>query len=676
MEREPLLVSARRSAPRRLAGASLALAAIAFASLRARARDEPAEALAAASARAPPARFALRVSNAYERELGVPIGDGWYPFEHLVEVGQPTRLELSLATGSSSAAGGGGGSSSSSSSSSSFSSEPALDPDELFDWSAASGLALDAADPADAAASGADGAGVEHVLTFKRVGHHHVRAIRRRTGAVASFNVTSKYVRRELRDLTDADRDRYFEALHTVYATEQAEGVAKYGRNFKSAAWLVREHLYGAADKSCDHWHDDAGFLNHHVGITLQLEASLRSVDPHVCSHYWDYTVDAASEADGVDYVTSPIFDADWFGSADPNRTDHAISHGRWAFTHVMKDATGFSNITNPYGLLRSPWNTDPTPFVTRSRYVLGVKDAYYTLPECSDFQSYLKSDDDTGALTMASISDALNGELHGPVHIMTGGHWWLDPLVESLFHTQGHDHGRFSPDQMLLGSKYLWRQGYVRCPEYCSTDTPQSECACSCPAEIVGQRSAQDILMDMGIESIWSLMDQQIIEGVGLSYDELLELFCHVGHAGEMFTSAAPADPLFWPLHGLAERFVQLARLMGARGLLTLDETWGYSHEANILSDTHVVCDWSQVPAHSMLLPHCEKGATCPGHRADDVLPFERVLGEAGRDFYTNEQFYDAIAPWSGDLPYVYDKLTTWAGCTGGTILDMDGRR
>ena len=81
-------------------------------------------------------------------------------------------------------------------------------------------------------------------------------------------------------------------------------------------------------------------------------------------------------------------------------------------------------------------------------------------------------------------------------------------------------------------------------------------------------------------------------------------------------------------------------------------------------------------LPAHSMLLPHCEKGATCPGHRADDVLPFERVLGEAGRDFYTNEQFYDAIAPWSGDLPYVYDKLTTWAGCTGGTILDMDGRR
>ena len=36
----------------------------------------------------------------------------------------------------------------------------------------------------------------------------------------------------------------------------------------------------------------NAGILNHHVGITWQLEQSAR-VDPGVAAHYWDYTIDA-----------------------------------------------------------------------------------------------------------------------------------------------------------------------------------------------------------------------------------------------------------------------------------------------------------------------------------------------------------------------------------------------
>lgn len=68
-----------------------------------------------------------------------------------------------------------------------------------------------------------------------------------------------KHVRREIRRLTDADRGRFLDALQLMYSTPQDVGEALYGPKFKSGNYLVRKHLYGAASKDCDHWHDDAG---------------------------------------------------------------------------------------------------------------------------------------------------------------------------------------------------------------------------------------------------------------------------------------------------------------------------------------------------------------------------------------------------------------------------------
>ena len=73
-----------------------------------------------------------------------------------------------------------------------------------------------------------------------------------------------KYVRREIRELTAEDRERYLGAVQVIYNTDTAAGQQLYGSAYRGSEWLVREHLYGAASKMCDHWHDDAGFLNHH----------------------------------------------------------------------------------------------------------------------------------------------------------------------------------------------------------------------------------------------------------------------------------------------------------------------------------------------------------------------------------------------------------------------------
>ncbi|KAH8050167.1 hypothetical protein JL722_11548 [Aureococcus anophagefferens] len=87
--------------------------------------------------------------------------------------------------------------------------------------------------------------------------------VRARGGAIYAyayaFDVTVKHVRREIRRLTDADRGRFLDALQLMYSTPQDVGEALYGPKFKSGNYLVRKHLYGAASKDCDHWHDDAG---------------------------------------------------------------------------------------------------------------------------------------------------------------------------------------------------------------------------------------------------------------------------------------------------------------------------------------------------------------------------------------------------------------------------------
>ena len=57
------------------------------------------------------------------------------------------------------------------------------------------------------------------------------------------------------------------------------------------------------------------------------------------------------------------MFQEDWFGQASPETESHVISNGPWAFTPVKKKAEPSTSVHNPYGLLRSPWNTNPTPW-------------------------------------------------------------------------------------------------------------------------------------------------------------------------------------------------------------------------------------------------------------------------------------------------------------------------
>ena len=115
------------------------------------------------------------------------------------------------------------------------------------------------------------------------------------------------------------------------------------------------------------------------------------------------------------------------------------------------------------------------------------------------------------------------------------------------------------------------------------------------------------------------------------------------VDHPGEMSSSAAPYDPIFWTLHGTSERFVGLMRVSKASGIVHFSEEWG------ALADTP-----------SKLQVACQKF---------DTLPFTSLWeGQKEGHLYTNDEFYNLVSPMNPELPYVYDSLDYWEGC--GTMV------
>ena len=513
-------------------------------------------------------------------------------------------------------------------------------------------------------------------ITFEGVGRHRVEIVE----LEEEYEVHTKRVRRELRDLSKEDRQRYFDALLIIYTTNSADGKKVYGSHYESASWYVGEHIQGAADKSCDHWHDDAGIANHHIAYTWQFENTLVSVDHTLAAHYWDYTRDAAKYESIDSWQDINIFDDSWFGPVESKKDIpenykgmHTVSEGTFAFLPIQRMDTGTSVTTNPYGLLRSPWNTNPTPYLMRHNSILGkLGDGYDTFPKCEKFSSFLNAD------SLGSMLSAIDGILHGPVHLMVGGHWGYPKDIVSFASSNPHrpEDGESTKvlipaDNFLLFSKLLWRQGYIRLPESCSADTPKDECVASCPEAIIGNRTAKEVLDVTGVTAIWDQIGGVNLTDDGLSSynlktDDILDAICRVGYAGELFTSAAPQDPLFWTMHGNVDRFLQLARMLKSLGYLSFSEDWGYEHKV-IASDTAIVCDWSQVEPGSMQLPSCSK-ETCPGHREYDVLPFKNLIKEQST-LYTNLEMYEMIYPGYEKLPYVYDSLLYWEGCSSKTI-------
>ena len=65
-----------------------------------------------------------------------------------------------------------------------------------------------------------------------------------------------RFVKRELRSLTEADREKFLDAAVIMWQYNSTAGLAKYGENYTSIEKFVAIHSLASNDIMCDSFHE------------------------------------------------------------------------------------------------------------------------------------------------------------------------------------------------------------------------------------------------------------------------------------------------------------------------------------------------------------------------------------------------------------------------------------
>ena len=461
------------------------------------------------------------------------------------------------------------------------------------------------------------------------------------------FKVMCKYIRREVRKLTDLDREMYFNAVSVMSRVPTEVGQRLYGPKYKSKDYFTRLHLYYGGTNDCDHWHAGAGFVTSHVTLTLEFEQAVQSIFPSIGQPYWDFTLESTFY-DAYEFRRSPVFSESWFGDASPDNSMHTITEARWAFSPAMANAKKFSQVYNSYGILRAPWNSDPTPFMTRSEKVYGLEN---NLKPSGCTQYYVATQKDN----WMGLAQQLTSAAHGHIHETIGGAFNQNEIPRLLKEQETPVTAgvyTFSHQVQPL-AKIMWRSGVTVCPEECSMSTAATDCECKLDAEKYADANPADVLDEAGVLPLLEFYDKdgeafstfykdekektEVLRDVlpGKNEDEsrqiyqnALQVLSKPGHIGDMFQASSTNDIMFWVLHGTVDRLWHFKQLGNQKNF---DPTWTSNN-------------------------------TCYCHNPQDYQPFKSIFDDKGK-YYTNEELVDLLSASRDGMPYLYDNFE-WDHC------------
>jgi hypothetical protein len=492
------------------------------------------------------------------------------------------------------------------------------------------------------------------------------------------------YVRREFRALTPTDLKSLMDAMYVLWATNETQGRALYGENYRDALFFSKCHFFNAGWYDGDHIHEGNGFVSQHIKITNDFEAAIQVVDPSVSLPYWDYTIESSSKMELYD---SPYFTESTFGTlAKPKNgkywsyadgdliTDARVPDGRWKDTTVSANEW-YPEIVNGklkhihsnlfakcfvylishisfdclmsisgYGFMRAPWNFNPSPYLTRFYDTVTAP----ALPSCSSHLSILRETDYT------DYSLTISYAAHGSTHTNIGNKFGCDVMLDVY-----EEFGFESEAKMYLWCNYyplfmkdFYRMYFYRLDGPCVTIDEKSEaavCKLICTEELTDEFGAK---LKEYIEEL------DILEVTDTKLAYIKDWICNGDGTklffGDHLESASTHDPTFWSIHTTIERLTHAKFMVG--GFETDD--WPTNATADY------VCDWVECYDRDMKLGNWDD--CCLGHFLDDKL-LNFVTGDRYGEGYgpTNKETLESIQPLSEtySASYIFDDFT-WEHC------------
>ncbi|CAM9834525.1 unnamed protein product [Ascophyllum nodosum] len=476
-----------------------------------------------------------------------------------------------------------------------------------------------------------------------------------------------KYVRREIRTLTDEEREELFDAMAELWRVRVKGGTGKeiYGDDYTDIWAINRLHFAAASEYSCDHFHDGLGFMTSHSLLTNTFEYSLQIVNPKLTLPYWDFTIESSTLGGNTEGITepqtnSPLFTSEWFGRNDPD--DVQLKDGRWGRTAIPQiEANNPADLeVDVYSKLRAAWNVNDRPYLTRGMGdMCGTRvEDMYMWPNCNAHYDLITLYDDFYSYVWTSLYDP-----HGPVHVWLGGVVDCESTFDKIADLTNREVAREMSYYSFIYRKNMWRAGYFKCSG--SVEIEEK------PGAVLesGTCGCLDFDLKSGDDYETILPTMLFMESFIGDYDEdtqraVIDTLCNdLSNDGDHLQASSSLDPSFWPTHPTMERLYMFKRLTGTM----TDLTWPDSDITVVDPET------GETTSEILSL-----SGECKGHGGSDIFPFGFAMDagdpgfktrtaikgeEEGGNSLTNREVLLVLDPRMNSLSYIYDTFE-WPHC------------
>ncbi|CBJ33496.1 tyrosinase [Ectocarpus siliculosus] len=478
----------------------------------------------------------------------------------------------------------------------------------------------------------------------------------------SDVEVFSKYVRREIRSLFDDERDQMFDAMKVLWDVDIDEGKVLYGPDYLDVWTIDQFHQIGASDLECDHLHDGIGFGITHSMVTMMFENSLQLVNPMLSLPYWDFTIEGAviDREFGGDYTrlteASPLWTADWFGGVD--KKDYQVKDGRWGSVPVPivdEDERNFLG-ADVYGRMRSPWNVNSRPYLTRGLGEMCGLDSteFYSWPGCSSHYDLQDKFNSYYGYTWWSQYGP-----HGPVHVWVGGNVDCKKNLDKVMAIVGEEYRLSMSGYLFVKRKDMFRDAVFKCRGFADFSVSEEDIMTS------GQCGCLDYDLHEGddYKKVWTAFTSFYTFDQEFTEEEMRILamqWCNgeVG-MGESSQSSSPLDPTFWSMHPTMERLLVFKLLAGT----FTDYSW-----------PDEVGTWVGMDGVEYDVIISTRSDTCNGHRGSDIFPYDIMTdvitpqftfyGKKAPNTMKNRMLIKLFDPSENALPFIYDNFE-WSHCS-----------